>query len=65
MTDRPREALSLAEGALAVHDAANGPNHPWTKDSAGVVAATLDAFGRADEAAALRARYGVGAGSAT
>ena len=63
MTDRPREALSLAEGALAVHDAANGPNHLWTRDSARVTADALDALGRADEAAALRARYGLEGGS--
>ena len=64
MTDRPREALSLAEGALAVHETANGPHSPWTKDSARVTADALDTLGRADEAAALRARYGLEGGSA-
>jgi hypothetical protein len=34
-------------------------NHPWTKDSARVTAEALAALGRADEAAALRARYGL------
>jgi len=65
MTDRSGEALSFAEGALVTHDAANSPNHPWTKDSARVTADALDALGPADEAAALRARYGLSAGSAT
>ena len=64
MTDRPREALSLAEGALAVHETANGPHSPWTKNSARVTADALDTLGRADEAAALRARYGLEGGSA-
>ena len=54
MTDRPAEALQLARGALAVHERANGPNHPWTKDSAGVTADALAALGRAEEAKALR-----------
>jgi Tfp pilus assembly protein PilF len=64
MTGRSREALSLGEAALAVHETANGPNHPWTKDSAGLTAAALDALDRADEAAALRAKYGLGGGPA-
>jgi len=38
MTDRPAEALQLARSALAAHERVNGPNHPWTKDSAGVTA---------------------------
>ena len=45
MTDRPAEALQLARAALAVHERANGPNHPWTKDSAGVTADALAALG--------------------
>jgi hypothetical protein len=32
---------------------------PWTKDSACVTADALSALGRADEAATLRARYGL------
>jgi len=64
ITGRQVEALSIAEGALAVHEATNGSNHIWTKDSAGVAADALAALGRADEAAALRARYGLGDGSA-
>jgi len=59
MTDRPREALLLGEAALAVHQAANGPNNAYTKDSATVTADALDALGRADEAATLRARCGI------
>jgi len=57
MTDRPAEALQLARGALAVHERANGPNHPWTKDSAGVTVGALAALGRAEEAEALRKQY--------
>ena len=54
MTDRPAEALQLARAALAAHERANGPNHPWTRDSAGVTAAAL---GLAAEAKALRKKY--------
>ena len=53
------EALALGETALAAHDKVLGPDHHLTKDSARVTADALDALGRADEAAALRARYGV------
>ena len=59
LTERPDQALLLAEQALAAHAKVNGPNHPWTKDSARVTADALAALGRADEAAALRARYGL------
>ncbi len=51
--------MVLAESALATHARVNGPSHPWTKDSARVTADALEALGRADEAAALRARYGL------
>jgi tetratricopeptide (TPR) repeat protein len=61
----PSEALVLSEAALAAHDKVLGVDHPWTKASAGVNANAFDALRRADEAAALRARYGLGAGSAT
>jgi hypothetical protein len=40
---------------------ANGPNNLHSKDFAG---AKADALGGADQAAALRARYGLGDGSA-
>jgi hypothetical protein len=43
MTDRPAEALQLARAALAAHERVNGPNHPWTKDSAGATAERADA----------------------
>ena len=33
-TARAAEALPLAQTALATHEAASGPNHPWTKDAA-------------------------------
>jgi tetratricopeptide (TPR) repeat protein len=62
-TRRPADALLMAEAALAVHATANGPSHPWTKDSARVTADALDALGRTEEAAALRARYGLKATS--
>jgi hypothetical protein len=55
----PSEALAMSEAALAAHDKALGAAHPWTKGSARVKARALDALGRADEATALRARYGL------
>jgi tetratricopeptide (TPR) repeat protein len=58
-TGRSTEALSLARAALATHETASGPNHPWTKDSARVTADALDAQSRTEEAAELRARYGI------
>jgi tetratricopeptide (TPR) repeat protein len=58
-TARPSQALALAEAALATHQAASGSSHRWTKDSARVTADALDALGRAEEAKALRERYGV------
>ncbi len=57
MTDRPAEALQLARAALAAHERANGPNHHWTRDSAGVTADALAALGLAEEAKALRKKY--------
>jgi tetratricopeptide (TPR) repeat protein len=36
-----------------------GRDHAWTKDSARVTAGALDALGRAEEAQAMRERYGV------
>jgi hypothetical protein len=57
------EALPLAEAALAAHERDSGPNHSWTQDSARVTADALDALRRADEAAAVRARYGLGGGA--
>jgi len=41
------------------HAARGGPDHPWTKDSARTTADALAILGRADEAAALRARFGI------
>ena len=49
--------MELARAALAAHERAYGPNHPWTKRSAGVTAAALAALGRAEEAKALRKKY--------
>jgi hypothetical protein len=59
----PSEALALSKAALGAHDKVLGANHPWTKVSAGIIASALAALGRADEAAAVRARYGLGGGS--
>jgi tetratricopeptide (TPR) repeat protein len=56
---KPGEALAFGETALAAHEKMLGQDHPWTKDSASVTADALDALGRADEAAVLRARYGL------
>jgi hypothetical protein len=58
------EACTLSETALAALEKALGADHPWTKASAGVVARSLDALDRVDEAAALRARFGLGGGPA-
>jgi tetratricopeptide (TPR) repeat protein len=55
-TGRRDDALVEARGALAVHEKALGAEHNWTKDSARTCA---DALGRTEEAAALRARYGL------
>jgi tetratricopeptide (TPR) repeat protein len=55
----PSEALALSEAALAVHDKVFGPNHDWTKYSAHAKADALDALGLEDEAATLRAKYGL------
>jgi hypothetical protein len=44
---------------LAAHDKHLGRDHAWTKASARVTADALDALGRAEEAKALRERYGV------
>ncbi|MGD1037186.1 MAG: FxSxx-COOH system tetratricopeptide repeat protein [Roseiarcus sp.] len=60
---RSAEALPLAEASLAAHERESGAAHPWTQDSARVTADALDALGRADEAAAVRARYGVAGGA--
>jgi tetratricopeptide (TPR) repeat protein len=59
-TGSPTQALGLGQTALAAHEGALGADHAWTKDSARVTADTLDALGRADEATAMRARYGLG-----
>jgi tetratricopeptide (TPR) repeat protein len=58
-TGRAAQALSVAQAALATHEATLDPNHSWTKDSARVTADALDAQDRTDEAAELRARYGI------
>ena len=59
-TGCPEQALGLGQTALAALASALGPEHAWTKDAARVSADALDALRRADEAAALRARYALG-----
>jgi len=51
------EALRESEAALTSLERAHGKNGPWTKEAARTTADALDAVGRAEEAAALRARY--------
>ena len=57
-TGSAAEGLTLSETALGGHEKILGRNHRWTKDSAEVTADVLTALGRADEALALRQRYG-------
>jgi hypothetical protein len=45
--------------ALSAHEKVLGQDHGSTKDSARVTADALDALGRAEEAKALREKYGV------
>ncbi|MGE0503592.1 MAG: tetratricopeptide repeat protein [Rhizobiaceae bacterium] len=52
-------ALAEAEAALAMLEKSLGASHDWPKRAASVLAASLDMLGRADEAAAARAKYGV------
>jgi hypothetical protein len=58
-TGRAAEALPLAQTALATHETTSGPNHPWKKDSARIVADALDVLGRDEEEAAVRTRCGI------
>jgi tetratricopeptide (TPR) repeat protein len=57
-TGRTAEGLTMAQSALATHEAAS-TNYRWTKDSARVTADALDALGHAEDAKALRERYGI------
>jgi hypothetical protein len=50
---------------LAAQNKVLGVDHPSTKNSARTTADALDALGRADDAAALRVRYGLGGDPAT
>ena len=56
------EALTYSEVALAAHKKALGEDHGWTKDAARVTADANAALGRAEEAAALRARFSIKTG---
>jgi hypothetical protein len=55
----PTQAHTVGETALTADNKVLRPDHPWTKDSARVTADALDALGRAEEAKALRERYGI------
>jgi tetratricopeptide (TPR) repeat protein len=59
MSRQPTQAHALSEAALTAHDKVLGRDHAWTKESARITADALDALGRAEEAKALRERYGV------
>jgi hypothetical protein len=59
MDGHSTEALALGDTALAACDKLLGRHRAWTKESARVTADALDALGRAEEAKALRERYGV------
>jgi tetratricopeptide (TPR) repeat protein len=56
---RAAEALTFSETALASHEKVLGKSHQWTRESAGTAVDALAALDRGDEAAALRARYGI------
>jgi hypothetical protein len=58
-TDHPTEALLLGEAALATYEKALGGSHRETRDVAEVTADALRALGRRNDAAVLRARYGL------
>jgi hypothetical protein len=49
----------LLERMLAIYEKVLGPEHPHTKKCATGAAELFDALGRADEAAVLRARFGL------
>jgi len=51
--------IEFSAAALAAHEATLRRSHPWTADSAGVMAQCLDALGRTGEAAEIRQRYGL------
>jgi tetratricopeptide (TPR) repeat protein len=53
------ETLTFSETALAGHEKILGRNHQWTRDSAETAADALANLGRADEALALRERFGL------
>ena len=53
------DALAFSETALAGQEAILGRNHRWTREAAGTTADALAALDRADEASALRQRYGL------
>jgi tetratricopeptide (TPR) repeat protein len=57
------EALALAQTALNDQERALGQAHPWTLDFARVTVDALDAQSCADEAEALRARFGIAKGN--
>ena len=52
-------AASYSQRALVIFDKALGLNHPWTQNAALDAAGTLAVLGRAQEAKALREKYGI------
>jgi tetratricopeptide (TPR) repeat protein len=54
---RLEEALDEASAAVAVHRAAYGPHHRWTKSAAELKSRVLAALGRPNEADQLRAEH--------
>ncbi len=58
----PEAAQAQGEVALAAHEKALGANHPWTANSARITADALAALGRAQDADAVRKRFGIGQG---
>ena len=56
----PGAALAQGKAALAAHEEARELEHLWITNSAHVTADALAVLGRAEEAAALRARHGLG-----
>ncbi len=54
---RPREALALAEAALARLRAEGRSRHPWTIEAAFVVADALEALGKKKNAVSLREEF--------
>lgn len=55
------EASKQASDALFVHEKRFGPDHPWTREAARIVADATAGLRHAKEAAQIRSRYGLDA----